>query len=119
MAKRSKSTATSIALRTLCCASCRWYCGVVKCPKCHAVRWLDDWEVYDDFAVCPAYDCIVPYYLSMSTVLDPPKTEAELPSGPHYLLCRAAVAKRAYHEECTTGQAKKRKRRKPKKLLKI
>lgn len=37
-------------------------CRVVRCSKCQQVSYLEDWEVYDDFAVCPLKDCIVTSY---------------------------------------------------------
>lgn len=40
------------------CTDCRdrHRCVVVVCPRaaCRAVRYLDDWEVWHDFAICPA-----------------------------------------------------------------
>ena len=47
------------------CPTCQMAmdCKVVRCPSCLAYSWIDDWEVYDDAAVCPVEECIVDSYL--------------------------------------------------------
>lgn len=56
----------SFTLRSDPCRDCPRTCKVVRCPKCRRVRWLEDWEVYDDFAMCPACDESVPSYQPMN-----------------------------------------------------
>ena len=115
----------TLPLSTRRCDSCTLAggCGVVQCPRCGAVRWLTDWEVYDDFAVCPADGCVVSGYnhmptpetaefVELSRYLQPagPPAElvaafaAKLPASPHYLLCRRDVDERAAAEPPVENQ---------------
>lgn len=92
----------SFQLLTSRCHGCdHFQCVVVKCPRCQAVRWLEDWEVRDDFAVCPE-GCIVDGYETM-------------PSE-NKIMCREVVYAAAIAEtEAAKLKAKPRNKRKPRK----
>lgn len=107
----------SIPLIKLPCESCDGTCDVVKCPACDAVRWLHDWEVYDDFAVCPECDSVVQSYetLSVPDSLEAVSQGREPTCGPNYLMCRLRVEALAAAEvaaEVEKNSAKPKRRRK-------
>lgn len=82
------------------CAECSMVlsCTVVRCPKCRELRYLDHWEVYDDFAVCPANDCIVEAYESVA--------------GNH-LICRLVASAIAREESIAKPKRKRATKQKP------
>jgi hypothetical protein len=89
-------TLTIIATPCEACRGDRRGCIVVCCPRaaCRAVRYLDHWEVYDDFAICPACDESVDGYE---------------PINGNKFICRRVVEQLVAAEE----EAAKRKPRKP------
>jgi hypothetical protein len=115
---------TVLSLRTDRCDECpSGYldCVLAKCPRCGAVRYLDDWETYDDVEICPACDSPVRCHISMSQPFEfdhaaaheylepggPPYewlAQFTAPASPHYMICRREAEAIAAVEETPTPQ---------------
>lgn len=78
----------STSLLILPCKECNRDCGVVRCPRCKAIRWLTEWSVHDDCAECPACERIVNGY---DVLQQPIGADGELPPAPGYFLCMNEV----------------------------
>lgn len=66
--KRQRALFT-VRLHSEVCEACDHNCNatkLIRCPVCHAMfdskTEIDLWEVYDDYAICPACERVVPGY---------------------------------------------------------
>lgn len=66
---RRQRTLFSFRLRNQVCDDCDFTCNplkLIRCPACHQTfdsrTEIDLWEVYDECAICPACDRVVPAY---------------------------------------------------------